>query len=139
MTKPLDVQAAEWLIFGFKKSWSMNMLSIRLWEVGGGIHFDFMPTSKYWYGQCPVRGFVEQNYPNLAKFLDTAPVEKQIKAAAQIVKLRPKVDRPSGSVTKDERREIAASKKDLRISTTSYRQSREIFKSHSLHNWNICK
>ncbi len=135
--KPLDVQAAEWLIFGFNKCWSMEMLSIQLSKLEGG-HFGFMPTNRYWYGQCPVRGFVAQNYPKLNEFLTSATTEKQIKAAGQIVKLSPKVDRPAGGLTSTERNEIARSRKDLRGATTSYRLSRDIFKDHSGTDWNTC-
>jgi len=138
MTKPLDVQAAEWLIVGFNKSWSMDMLSIRLFELGG-THFDFMPTSKFWYGKCPVRGFVAQNYPKLNAFLNDAPIEKQLKAASEIIKLRPSVERPDGALNSKERNDIAKTRKELRASTTSYRESRKNFKAHSMHNWNVCK
>lgn len=140
MTKPLDIQAAEWLIVGFNKAWTMQMLAIRLWEVGGGIHFDFMPASKRWYGKCPVRGFVAQHYPKLNDFLISAPPEKQIKAAAQIVKLRPKdLEYAQGSLTTKEQRELTASRRDLRVSTTSYRESRKNFIAHKTTNWNTCK
>ena len=137
--KPLEVQAAEWLIFAFSKQWNMNMLAIRLWEVGGGIHFDFMPKQKQWYGKCPVRGFVEQNYPKLNAFLLSAPVEKQIKAASQIARLRPTKEWPQGALNNSERSDIAKTKKDLRGSTTSYRLSRKIFDSYKKTNWNVCK
>jgi len=138
MTKSIEVQAAEWLIVGYVKCWTMDMLSDQLYKLGGGVHFDFMPTSKYWYGKCPVRGFVEQNWPKLNAFLCTATPEKQIAAAPQIVKLRPKVDRPAGALTQKERNELAKTKKELRASTTSYNESRKNFIKTKSNNWNVC-
>ncbi len=125
MSKPLDVQAAGWLIVGFNKCWTMQMLAIRLRELGGQ-HFEFMPTTGFWYGS-QVRAFVAQNWPKLHDFLDTASIERQLKAAAQIVRLRPTVERPWGSLTVKERAEVYKDEVAMRRAMTTYNHSRKLF------------
>lgn len=138
---PIDVQGAKWLIFYFKKGWSMYWLRKQLEILDADISkFPFMPSDAWWYYKgTPVRGFVAQNYPKLNAFLIDAPVEKQLKAAEQIVKLRPKVERSQGSLTPNERNEIHSTRRKLRQATTSYRLSRGFFKSAQGHEWNECK
>ena len=139
---PIDVQGAKWLIFYFKKGWSMYGLRKQLETLDADIgKFPFMPSDAWWYYRkgCSVRGFVAQNYPKLNDFLTDAPVEKQIKAAEQIVKLRPKVARSQGALTPNERNEIHSTRRKLRQATTSYRLSRDFFKSAQGHAWNECK
>ena len=139
---PIDVQGAKWLIFYFKKGWSMCGLRKQLETLDADISkFPFMPSDAWWYFRkgCSVRGFVAQNYPKLNDFLTDAPVEKQIKAAEQIVKLRPKVARSQGALTPKEREEIRATRIKMMQATTSYRLSREVFKSAQGHEWNTCK
>lgn len=139
---PIDVQGAKWLIYYFKKGWSMYGLRKQLETLDADISkFPFMPEDAWWYYRkgCSVRGFVAQNYPKLNDFLTDAPVEKQIKAAEQIVKLRPKVARSQGELTPKEREEIRATRIKMMQATTSYRISREVFKSAQCHEWNTCK
>jgi len=133
--------AAEWLVIGYLRSWTMQMLGITVLQATGQAvnSFSFLPDSRYWTGKAQVRAFLQQNYPKLSAFLDKTTPEKAIKAAEQIVKLKWNGNRPLGSLTKQERNELSASKKDLRVSTTSYNESRKEFKAHSLHNWNVCK
>ena len=137
----IEVQGAKWLIYYFKKGWSMYGLRKQLETLDADISkFPFMPSDAWWYYKgSPVRGFVAQNYPKLNAFLIDATVEKQIKAAEQIVKLRPKVNRSQGSLTQKERTEIHLTRRKLWQVTASYRISRDIFKSARGHDWNTCK
>ena len=128
---PIEVQGAKWLIFYFNKGWSMHGLRKQLESLDADmVRFQFMPSDAWWYYKgTSVRSFVAQNYPKLNDFLIDATIEKQIKAAEQIVKLRPKANRSQGSLTQKERTEIHSTRRKLRQVTTSYRISRDIFKS----------
>ena len=141
MSKPIEIQGAEWLILAFKRCWNMQMLRRQLETLDPTFSsFPFMPESLLWYYKgCQVRAFVAQNYPKLARFLTDAPGEKQLKAVGQIVKLRPTVERSQGALTQKERDEIHKIRRHLRQATASYRISREVFKSAQGHEWNTCK
>lgn len=140
--KSNELKAAEWLIVGFLKSWTIQMLRINA-DAAIGVpcsDFKFYPSDEsYWRGRAPVRAYVAQNWPKLADYLDKASPEKRAKAAEQILRLKWNGERPVGSLSRNERDDIAKTKKDLRGQTTSYNQSRTIFKAHALSNWNVCK
>lgn len=139
--KSKELQAAEYLVLGFVKCWSMVMLEICIFDKTGmwPKEFQFLPNSRHWKGKAQVRAFVAQNYPKLNLFLTTATPQQQVAAAKQIVKLKWSGERPLGSLTTKERSELEKTRKELRGATTAYRESRKNFKNHSLHNWNVCK
>ncbi len=82
-----------------------------------------------------------QNFPRLNGYLfdHIGEPDKLIKLSEQIVKLKWNGDRPLGSLTTAERRELTKSRNELRGATTAYGHSRSTFKAHSLTNWNTCK
>lgn len=136
-----NLEAAKWLVVGYKRSWTMGMLAAIIHDATGqhAQEFGFMPTNQWWYGKAPVRGFVTQNYPKLSAYLDRATGEQLVSVASQIIKLRPKVDRPNGSLTKLERGEIDRGRKKDDAVQDSYRLSRSAFRASKKTAWNVHK
>jgi hypothetical protein len=139
--KTAELKAAEWLICGFVKNWSFQMLEITMCQsIGFRPDVGFLPDRfSNFVGSSPVRGYVYANWPKLGAFLETALPEKQMKAAHQVLKLKWNGNLASGALDKDERRDIAKTKRDLRQATTSYRESRKEFKNSRGTNWSQCK
>lgn len=127
------LEAAKWLIVAFAKCWTWGMFQKALYDATGKqtYAFQFLPVDsadgKCWAGKVLVRSYVAQNWPNLFNFLDGHGPEKQLACAGEIVKLRWNGGRPLGSINSIERLEILKTRKDLRVATTSYRQSRKEF------------
>jgi hypothetical protein len=141
MSKSNELIAAEWLVVGHIKCWSMQMLDITIHSATGKYmrEFQFLPDSKFWSGKAQVRSYIAQTYPKLNAYLVEATAEKAIKTAEQITKLKWKGERPTGAINVKERKEIDKDKQDLRRHTTSEMLSRKIFKDHGKTNWNQCK
>ena len=137
--KTPEIQAAEWLIVGFVKHWYMPMLHAQLGTCGLGHHYEFLPRVPHAWKHAAVRGFVAQEYPKLNAFLLRATPEKQIAAAAQIVKLKCLNDWSDGALTKSERREVMQTRKNYRGAVTSYQESRATAQTHRRSAWKVCK
>ena len=89
------------------------------------------------YGR-PVRELVSMYWPKLSDWLWARNSDiDRLKCASQLHKLRP--TRSRGRVSEDERSEMKESSKLLRQATTSYRASRDAFKTHQASAWNVCK
>lgn len=140
--KSKEIKAAEWLVAAYLKSWTWKMFATTIHESIGmwPSEFSFLPDSRYWSGNAPVRSYVAQNWPRLNAVLDgDSSVERKLGLSEQIVKLKWNGNRPLGSLSTKERNEIAYTKKLLRQATTSYRESRKEFQAHSKTQWNVCK
>lgn len=141
--KSVELIAAEWLIVGFIKGWSWKMLKIQIETVTKKEmdFFGFFPSGlgfSNWKGTAPVRAYVYQNWPNLADYIDSAPIEKKLQAANEVVKLKWSGKLSQGAINKIERSEIEKTKKDLDMTITMHKESRKNFKSQK-SQWNVCK
>ncbi len=127
--KPIDLQAAEWLVVGYVKSWTWTMFDLTMGTATGKhcSEFQFLPHSNEWSGNVLVRAYIAQNWPKLNEFLSTATPEKALATAKEIVKLKWNGERPLGSITRSERNELEKSKQELRRATTAYNYSRKMF------------
>lgn len=141
ISQEMQTECAKWLIVGFKRAWTMGMLASQMVAATGvqPRNLPFMPSEQTSYGKGPVRGFILENYPKLCEFLDSNQGAILISAASQIVKLTPKTTRPSGSITRKERRFFTAEKKLSSAVSQSYGISRKYFKSANGQDWNTCK
>lgn len=138
-----NLEAAQWLVVAYVRHWTMQTLEMRLWErmQKKPGDFQFLPRKEgvcRWVGNSMARAYVAQNFPKLAAYLDRATPEQQVKVAHQIVRLKWNGKAPQGALTASERRELARDRKEARAAGGSYRLSRDVFKSHSPHQWNVC-
>ena len=137
--KSNELKAAEFMVYGFARAWTMQMLQITIHSATGqdSVEFPFMPHSLAWRGNAPVRGYFSQNWPALTAYLLIATPSQQVRAAQQILKLRWNGNRPTGSMTKKEYSEAMRGGRKDRSVSTSYRLSRAAFKSRN--DWNTVK
>ena len=147
-----QAKAADFFVVAWCKNWTLGQyldvitgqfnskddLSLRVGAVSDA--YPWLP-SQLWqlraYGR-PVRELVSMYWPNLSDWLWSRKTDiDRLKCASQVPKLRP--TRSRGRVSEDARSEMKQSSKMLRQATTSYRASRDAFKTHQGSAWNVCK
>lgn len=86
-----------------------------------------------------VKEFVLRAYPSLSDWLwkQKADIDR-LKCAGQLLKLKPPA-KLRGRVTDEDRREMKSASRGERQASTSYRASRDAFKTHQRSAWSVCK
>lgn len=141
-------KAAEYFVVAWCKDWSLGQYMNAVFE---GMHYDelgdavavataaypWMPERFEHYGR-PVREFVSRSYPKLNAWLWDRPDDlARLKCAEQVCKLRPRAT--AGRVAESDRLDMAEASKAMKQSTTSYRASRDAFRTGQRSAWNVCK
>jgi hypothetical protein len=151
---PID-QAAKFIVVAWVKDWGMRTLLETLDGATGDVTegrlgemadaLPFMPTHLHWYIANRGRGvscrqFVADCYPRLADALWAANDNAaRLKLAPQIERLKAGNVRASSRFSKSDMAEGATARREMRQAITSYRQSRDSFKTHQRSAWGVCK
>lgn len=143
-------RAAEFLVVAWCKEWTLGEYldaiseeSVQHALSGGRLdglreHFPWLTVNFHAYSRG-TREYVAAAFPKLSEWLWRQKDDvSRLKAAPQIERLKsPKVLR--GYVNAEDRKELKDSYAALRQSSSSYRMSRDSFKTHQRSAWNVCK
>lgn len=143
-------KAADYLVVAWCKEWPLwqYLNAIMERQLGEGdltqavneasAAFPWLTTQVHAYKRN-TREFVAGAYPKLNTWLWDRPDDiSRLKCSSQIERLRCP-DFLRGYVSANDRSELKQSKRVLRQATTSYRASRDAFKTHQRSAWNVCK
>lgn len=148
-------QAAKYLVVAWVKDWTMRTLLETLDGAKGDITqsrvdavaaaLTFMPSHRHWYlGNkgygISARHFISDSFPRLSEALWAAKDHaKRLSFAPQIMRLNAGNATASSRFSKQDLAEDRKTESLLRQADTSYRASRDAFKTHKRSAWNVCK
>lgn len=147
---PVDQRrAAEMLLVGFVRALEMrNVAALAGYDVSDeeqltrmGDECPFLRINRY-ERRTPVRAFVANHWPKLADYLvaNEKNPKKVLAVAAKVAKLSCDPEKHSGSrFSYQDLKEIRDAREAMSANSSSYRLSREAFKSNQRSAWNVCK
>ena len=148
-------QAAKFFIVAWVKNWNLRMLLDTLDGSVGEVTdaridalvsaFTFMPKDLHCYitnHGCglPVKQVVSSAFPKLNDALwNCSGDSARLALSAQVARIKTPDKLHHSRFSTLDRSEIANTRSKLRQTTTSYRASRDAFKSNQRSAWNVCK
>lgn len=151
-------RAAEYFVVGWCKDWSMLDYLFTIFEapihkddktqrIGEMLskakeNFPWLPANLALYvSGTRMRTFVGGSYPKLSGWLFQQESDvARLRCAAQIQRLKPPALKHAlRKVADADRKEMRASSSAMRQAQSSYRLSRDAFKTHQRSAWNVCK
>lgn len=143
---PSAEEAAKWFVVGFCRCWSMRQwlsslgMTVANKEQQAEVHaaYPFIPT--FWFMTTPIRAIVNAEYPALHRYLDNnrSNPEKLLRAITQVMRLKA-LDRMRHVRSHADIKELAQSRKEMRVATTQRRQDKKVRESGSRSAWGVCK
>ena len=148
-------EAAKFLIVAWVKDWPLRTLLgvlspdikfVTDEQISKVVQaFPFMPSHIHWYVQnhgagASTRRFVSDAFPRLNDALwDSKDDQKRLLLSAQVCRLSAGDIKQSTKLDNIGVKAMNAAKRAMRQESTSYRLSRDAFKTHQRSAWSVCK